>query len=668
MSEQRTTPEPADGGPAANHPFAASDDGARPCRYLLTMFPYPSGDLHMGHAEVFAITDVVARHWRAKGFDVLNPVGWDSFGLPAENAAIRRGEHPAVFTEANIATQAASIERYGVSFDWSRRLHTHEPAYYRWTQWLFARLHERGLAYRAEAEVNWCPHDRTVLANEQVVDGACERCGTAVVARSLTQWFFRTTAYADRLLDDMTLLEPGWPAHVLTMQRNWIGRSVGPDGEPTYRLHDWLISRQRYWGAPIPVVHCAACGEVLVPDDELPVELPHLEGDHLAPGGVSPLAAARDWVETTCPRCGGRAERDTDTMDTFVDSSWYFLRYLSPGYDGGPFRPEDAARWMPTALYVGGVEHATMHLLYARFVTKVLYDMGLVPSPEPYARLMNQGQVVNHGRAMSKSLGNGVDLAAELDRHGVDAVRLAMLFAGPPEDDVDWADVSPGAMRTFLARVLRLVPAPGPSSSRGSSVSRPGSRHARPAELRRTVHRTVHDVDGLVEAGRFNVAIARLMELVGEVRRAASADVGTSDGGTHDGGTHDGAEAYREAVSAVAVLLSLFAPFTAQELWERLGRTTSVATQPWPEVDPAYLVTSEVEAVVQVDGRVRDRMPVLTDVAPAELERAALARPAVTRAIGGRPVRRVVVRPPRLVNVVTGPGRTPDETPGVLPA
>jgi leucyl-tRNA synthetase len=638
MSETRATPEPVGSDPAEARLFEASDDGARPRRYLLTMFPYPSGDLHMGHAEVFAITDVVARYWRAKGFDVLNPVGWDSFGLPAENAAIRRGEHPAVYTEANIATQAASIRRYGVSFDWSRRLHTHEPEYYRWTQWLFARLHERGLAYRAAAEVNWCPQDRTVLANEQVVDGACERCGTAVVARSLTQWFFRITAYADRLLDDMTLLEAGWPAHVLTMQRNWIGRGVGPDGESarTYRLHDWLVSRQRYWGAPIPVVHCPECGEVVVPDDELPVELPHLEGAELQPPAspsdtevVSPLAGARDWVATTCPSCGGPAERDTDTMDTFVDSSWYFLRYLSPGYDGGPFRTEDAARWMPAALYVGGVEHATMHLLYARFVTKVLYDMGLVPSPEPYARLLNQGQVVNHGRAMSKSLGNGVDLATELDRHGVDAVRLAMLFSGPPEDDVDWADVSPDAMRKFLARVLRLVP----TGSTGAD---------RPDTLRRTVHRFVHEIDGLVEAGRFNVAIARLMELVSEVRRATS----------EIGGAGAGAETYREAVEGVAVLLSLFAPHTAQDLWERLGRTTPVAAQPWPEVDPALLVIAEVEAVVQVDGKVRDRMQVSADVAPVELERMALARPAVARAVGDRAVRRVVVRPPHLVAVV----------------
>jgi leucyl-tRNA synthetase len=641
MNEQRPTTGPAGDPSSGDGLFEAADDGVRPRRYLLTMFPYPSGDLHMGHAEVFAITDVVARYWRAKGFDVLNPVGWDSFGLPAENAAIRRGEHPAAYTEANIATQAASIRRYGVSFDWSRRLHTHEPDYYRWTQWLFARMHGQGLAYRAAAEVNWCPQDRTVLANEQVVDGACERCGAVVVRRSLTQWFFRITAYADRLLDDMALLEPGWPPHVLTMQRNWIGRQDGPDG-PTYRLHDWLVSRQRYWGAPIPVVHCPVCGEVVVPDDQLPVELPYLAGDQLVPGDVSPLAGARDWVRTACPRCGGPAERDTDTMDTFVDSSWYFLRYLSPGYDGGPFRPEDAARWMPAALYVGGVEHATMHLLYARFVTKVLYDMGQVPSPEPYARLMNQGQVVNHGKAMSKSLGNGVDLAAELDRHGVDAVRLAMLFSGPPEDDVDWSDVSPEAMRKFLARVLRLAPA----DDRWSSVSTPGSRHARPAQgqtLRRMLHRTVHDVDGLVDAGRFNVAIARLMELVGKVRRATS-----------DGGASVGPDVHREAVEAVAVMLSLFAPHTAQALWNGLGHATPVAAQPWPAVDPALLVTSEAEAVVQVDGKVRDRLVVPADVAAADLERVALARPAVGRAVGDRPVRRVVVRPPHLVNVVLG--------------
>ena len=292
--------------------FEAKDDGSRPRRYLLTMFPYPSGDLHMGHAEVFALADVVARYWRLRGFDVLFPIGWDSFGLPAENAAIRRGEHPATFTYDNIETQARSLRRYGVSFDWTRRVHTSDPEYFRWTQWLFLTMHERGLAYRAAGVVNWCPQDATVLANEQVVNGRCERCGSVVEARELTQWYLRITDYADRLLDDMDALRGSWPEHVLAMQRNWIGRTAHEDGSTTYRLHDWLVSRQRYWGAPIPIVHCAACGEVPVPEDELPVLLPEW------PGTAGPV---------DCPRCGGPAQRETDTLDTFVDSSWYFLRW-----------------------------------------------------------------------------------------------------------------------------------------------------------------------------------------------------------------------------------------------------------------------------------------------------------------------------------------------------
>ncbi|WP_125778349.1 class I tRNA ligase family protein [Antribacter gilvus] len=635
----------------ARRSFAARDDGSRPRRYLLTMFPYPSGDLHMGHAEVLALEDVVARWWRAKGFDVLNPVGWDSFGLPAENAAIRRKEHPAWFTETNIATQAASIRRYGVSFDWSRRLHTHDPAYYRWTQWLFLRLHAHGLAYRAAAEVNWCPQDATVLANEQVVDGRCERCGATVTRRTLTQWFVRTTAYADRLLDDMALLEDGWPAHVLQMQRNWVGREATPEGT-TYRLHDWLVSRQRYWGAPVPIVHCPACGEVPVPEDRLPVTLPHLAGQELRPRGTSPLASAREWVETDCPRCGAPAERDTDTLDTFVDSSWYHLRYLSPGFEGGPFQPEDAARWTPVSLYVGGVEHATMHLLYVRFVHKFLFDLGMVPTPEPFAALLNQGQVVNEGRAMSKSLGNGVELGAELDRHGVDAVRLAMVFAGPPEDDVDWADVSPAAMRRFLSRALRLADlVPDDGGVVSARVAPPASTGS--PGLRAAVHRAVHECDELLEARRFNVVVARLMELVTTVRRAAEASPAEVTGPAGPGSAV-GQRDLREAVEAVAVVLSLFAPYTAEELWARLGHRTPVAEAAWPEVDPALLGAEVVEAVVQVGGKVRARLTVVPDVSAAELEAAALALPEVVRALGGRPVRRVVVRPPHLVSVVPG--------------
>ncbi|WP_069385299.1 leucine--tRNA ligase [Cellulosimicrobium cellulans] len=796
--------------------FRARDDGTRPRRYLLTMFPYPSGDLHMGHAEVFALEDVVARYWRLRGYDVLNPIGWDSFGLPAENAAIRRGENPAVFTETNIATQAATARRYGVSFDWSRRLETHRPEYYRWTQWLFLRLLEHDLAYRATAPVNWCPQDRTVLANEQVVGGRCERCGTPVVQRELTQWFVRVTAYADRLLDDMAALEGAWPERVLAMQRHWIGRSEGarvrfdvagyedaapaastpvtvfttrPDTLPgatflavapespvaaalcapdradalvalcrdardageiarsgpgggrgvflgawavhpvtgarlpvwaadyvlpgygtgvvlgvpahderdaafarahglsvgdgatwpsvedatgrleatghgeratSYRLRDWLVSRQRYWGAPVPVVHCATCGVVPVPDDELPVRLPDLAGDDLLPRGRSPLAspAADAWRRVPCPRCGANAERDPDTLDTFVDSSWYFLRYCSPGSSGlpddVPFRPDDARRWMPAAQYVGGVEHAILHLLYSRFVTKVLHDLGWVDVVEPFATLLNQGQVLYGGRAMSKSLGNGVELGGQLDRWGVDAVRLAMVFAGPPEDDVDWADVDPAAMRRFCDRVLRLADAvaasgtsptgPAPDSRGITPDARPGTRaHA----LRRATHRTVHDAEDLLERSRFNVVVARLMELVNAARRAEA------DGHGRDENAAAHTAAVREAAETVAVLLGMFAPYTAEEAWERLGHAPSVADAGWPRVDPTLLVDDTVEAVVQVDGRVRGRVVVPADVDDATLRDRALALPGVSRAARGREVVRVVVRAPRLVNVVT---------------
>ena len=817
--------------------FRARDDGSAERRYLLTMFPYPSGDLHMGHAEVFALEDVVARYWRHLGYDVLNPVGWDSFGLPAENAAIRRDENPAVFTEANIATQARSIRRYGVSFDWSRRLQTSDPAYMRWTQWLFVRLVERGLAYRATAPVNWCPQDGTVLADEQVVGGACERCGTPVVRRDLTQWFLRITDYADRLVDDMDALVGHWPEKVLAMQRHWIGRSEGarveftvvrgpdgggPDGggarppqagpravpafttrpetlfgvtflavapeadvaralcapehaealetyraatlarsdverqttsreqtgvflgtwvrhpatgeqlpvwaadyvlpgyasgvvmgvpahderdrrfaerhglpvravlalgdgegateardvvvrsaggglsldglspaqaaartlewlcahgrggpQVTYRLRDWLVSRQRYWGAPVPVVHCASCGEVPVPDDELPVRLPDLRGEALAPRGVSPLAGAEDWVRTACPRCGREARRDTDTLDTFVDSSWYFLRYCSPAYTAGPFDPEAVRRWLPVAQYVGGVEHAVLHLLYSRFVTKVLHDMDLVDVVEPFTTLLSQGQVINQGRAMSKSLGNGVDLGAQLDAYGVDAVRLTMVFAGPPEEDVDWADLSPGSMQRFLGRVLRVAQdVTSPAAAGSWSTSSPAAAGGHEA-LRRTTHRTVHEVTGLLEASRFNVAVARVMELTNAARRAIDTGPGAAD------------PAVREAAESLAILLSLFAPYTAEEMWAALGHEPSVAVAGWPPVDPALLAESTVEAVVQVDGRVRDRVTVDASVGEDELRQTALAREAVRRAVAGRAVVRVVVRAPRVVNVVT---------------
>ncbi|WOQ18934.1 leucine--tRNA ligase [Raineyella sp. W15-4] len=795
--------------------FVPLDDGTRERRYVLDMFPYPSGDLHMGHAEAFVMGDVVARYWKLRGYDVMHPIGWDSFGLPAENAAIKRNAHPAEWTYRNIETQARSFKRYGLSLDWSRRLHTSDAEYYRWTQWLFLRFFERGLAYRKDSMVNWCPNDQTVLANEQVVQGHCERCGAAVTKRKLNQWYFKITDYAQRLLDDMAQLEGHWPDRVLAMQRNWIGRSEGayvdftveghegpvtvfttrPDtlfgatffvvapeseladqicapaqraafddyleatkrvsdierqsterpktgvflgryatnpvndeklpvyaadyvladygtgavmavpahdqrdldfartfgvpvrmvvdtGQPdpaetgvatagdgtyvnsgdldgladkasgvatmidrleatgrgrraiTYRLRDWLLSRQRFWGAPIPIVHCPACGDVAVPDDQLPVELPDLRGEDLAPKGTSPLAgpAATAWREVVCPSCGGPAERDTDTMDTFVDSSWYFFRYCSPGFADGPFDTADVARWMPVDQYVGGVEHATLHLLYSRFFTKVLHDMGLVTFTEPFRRLLNQGQVINEGKAMSKSLGNGVDLGEQIDRFGVDAIRLTVVFAGPPDEDIDWADMSPASSLKFLQRAYRLATevtsAPGTDPAGGDSA------------LRHVTHRTVHDVTQLLDDQRFNVVVARIMELVNAARKAVDGAAGPAD------------PAVREAVEFVTVALSTIAPYVAEEMWEALGGAPSVADATWPTADPALLVVDTVTCVVQIQGKVRAKLLVAPTISDSELEALALADPAVRRSLDGRGIRKVIVRAPKLVSIV----------------
>ncbi len=794
--------------------FHASDDPAddRPRTYLLDMFPYPSGDLHMGHAEAYAIADAIIRYHFHRGYNVLHPIGWDAFGLPAENAAIRNNTHPADWTYANIETQAASFRRYAVSFDWSRRLATCDPEYYRWNQWLFLRFYERGLAYRKDGYVNWCPVDQTVLANEQVIAGKCERCGSEVIRRLLTQWYFKITEYADRLLSDMVPLEGNWPDRVLLMQRNWIGRSEGaeirfpvegrdepvtvfttrpdtlygatffviaadsplaqevcapeqrealaeyltqvrkltdierqsvdrpktgvflgrhavnpangeripvwaadyvlPDygtgaimavpahdqrdldfartfglpvrvvvdtgeadpavsgiathGDGTlvnsgpidaldkfaaiarmteilaeqgegraavsYRLRDWLVSRQRFWGTPIPIVYCQACGEVPVPDEQLPVVLPDLRGQDLAPKGVSPLAAAEDWVTTECPKCGGTARRDTDTMDTFVDSSWYFLRYCSPAYMSGPFNVEAVRRWAPVDLYVGGVEHAILHLMYSRFFVKVLYDMGMVDFTEPFTRLLNQGQVINQGRAMSKSLGNGVNLGEQLAAHGVDAIRLTMIFASPPEDDIDWADMNPDAQVKFLGRVWRLA------GEAGAAATGPG---AGDGELRKVTHRTIDEFTRLVESSRLNVAVARLMELASATRRAIDSGPGAAD------------PAVREAAETLVVLLSIFAPYTAEECWELLGHEPSVALVGWPSADPALLVEDLVTCVVQVNGKLRDRLEVPPGIGDDELRELALAAPGAVRAVDGASVRTVIVRAPRLVNVVT---------------
>ena len=788
-------------------------DDKRPKKYVLDMFPYPSGDLHMGHAEAYALGDVISRYWVQKGFNVLHPIGWDAFGLPAENAAIKRNEDPRIWTYENIATQKASMRRFACSFDWDRVFNTCDPEYYRWNQWLFLQLYKRGLAYRKDSAVNWCPGCQTVLANEQVVAGLCERCDSAVTKKKLNQWYFKITDYADRLLDDMEQLEGKWPEKVLMMQRNWIGRSMGAnvkfaiDGLPepvtiyttrpdtlygatffvvaadselaaklaagtevekefnaylekikaasdidrlatdrpktgvflgryainpvngeklpiwasdyvladygtgaimavpahdqrdldfaramklpvrvvvetgeedpnetgiatggdgvlvnsealnglkkeeaitkiiaqlekdglgkasrNYRLRDWLVSRQRYWGTPIPIVHCEKCGEVPVEEKDLPLQLPLAEGLDLKPKGTSPLGAATDWVNVACPKCSGPAKRDTDTMDTFVDSSWYFLRYPSSTNHDEPFSRKDIDTWLPVDQYVGGVTHAILHLLYSRFFTKVLNDIGMLDFNEPFTRLLNQGMVLMDGSAMSKSRGNLVRLSDELAHHGVDAIRLSMVFSGPPEDDVDWSDVSPSGSVKFLSRAWRLS---------GDVTSAPGvDFKSGDVSLRKATHKALHDGSFAVESFRFNVAVARMMELVNATRKAIDSGCGAAD------------PAVREATEAIAIMLSLVAPFTAEEMWERLGHAPAVALAGWPEVDPTLLVADAVEAVIQINGKIKERIEVSPNITDAEIEALALAHPTIVAELAGSTPKKVIARAPKLVNIV----------------
>jgi leucyl-tRNA synthetase len=746
----------------------------------------------------------------------MHPIGWDAFGLPAENAAIKRGLDPREWTHENIEQQKASMRRYACSFDWDRVLQTCDPIYYRWNQWLFLEFYKRGLAYRKNSNVNWCPSCQTVLANEQVVQGLCERCDTLVTKKSLTQWYFKVTDYADRLLDDLDQLEGKWPAKVIAMQRNWLGRSEGAnvkfavqgrkelvtvfttrpdtlygatfmviaadsdlaselaaDAEPTirmkflsylektkqttdidrlaadrektgvflgrfatnpfsgreipiwasdyvlsdygtgaimavpahderdmgfakemklpvitvvdtgeedptisfiatsgdgvvvnsgelnglrgsqaieraiellesknlgsrarnYRLRDWLISRQRYWGTPIPIIHCEVCGEVPAPQHLLPVELPSSEGFDLQPRGTSPLGAASHWLNVDCPKCGKPAQRDSDTMDTFVDSSWYFLRFLSPQSEEVAFDQDQAKLWAPVDQYVGGVTHAILHLLYSRFFTKVLYDMKMVEFDEPFSRLLNQGMVLMNGSAMSKSRGNLVRLSEQLDEHGVDAVRLTMAFAGPPEDDMDWADVSPSASGKFLARAFRIAQDvksdPGVEAARGD------------ASVRRATHRFLAAFEESIERFKFNVGVAKCMELTNALRKALDTGVGGSD------------PAVREGAEELAKALSLFAPYTAEEMWEKLGHEPSVALAQFRKVEPGLLSEESLTAVVQVDGKLRDKFEVSTTITEEELRNLALSSPAVIKLLAGSSPKQVIVRAPKLVNIAT---------------
>jgi leucyl-tRNA synthetase len=782
---------------ADEHTWEVSNEpDDRPNAYVLEMLPYPSGEPHIGHLKTYSVGDAVAHFARRNGHRVLHPMGYDAFGLPAENHAIKTGSHPRESTEAAIREFQRQFRDWGISIDWTREFGTHEPSYYRWTQWIFLRLYERGLAYRKEAAVKWCPKDQTVLANEQVIDGRCERCGTVVEAKQLEQWFFRITDYADRLLNDMKTID--WPPHVVAMQENWIGRSEGaevvfrceqlgidypvfttrpdtifgatffvlapehPDvlrmsdspevrdyvnrslnesveergdehkektgvplgqtvtnpatgeeipvwvadyvlmeygtgavmGVPAhderdyefadkfgieirrvidcgelpctddgpmvnsgrfdglhnreayeqiidclesegkgrhsvnYRLRDWLLSRQRYWGCPIPMLYCETDGLVPVPDDQLPVELPDIED--YTPKGKPPLATAEDWVNTTCPKCGGPARRETDTMDTFVDSSWYFLRYCDPRNDRAAWDREAVDMWMPVNQYIGGIEHAILHLMYARFFVKALADMDLVGVQEPFARLFTQGMITRHGAKMSKSRGNVVSPEELIERFGVDAARCYILFIGPPSMDADWQDAGIGGVHRFLSRLWT-------AAAEAGSPESPTDEHSDGGELLRKAHWAIDKVTHDMQADfGFNTAIAAVMELTNEIyKQRDSAPPGD----------------LRFAIATAGSLIFPFAPHLGSEVYEQMtGRR--VWEEPWPQADPALLERDEIQLVVQVNGKLIDRLAAPSGATQDELEELARGSAKLAARLDGGEIVKTVVVPGKLVNFV----------------
>lgn len=814
--------------------YKADEQSVKPKFYALAMFPYPSGNLHMGHVRNYSIVDVIARFKRMQGFNVLHPIGWDSFGLPAENAAIKNQTPPAEWTWKNIANMKRQLQEMGISYDWDREVATCHPDYYKFTQWMFLEFYKHGLVYKKKAAVNWCPSCATVLANEQVVDGACERCETTVTKKDLEQWFFKITDYAQVLLDDLDKL-PGWPDKVKTMQKNWIGRSEGtevdftvenrtdkirvyttrvdtiygvsyvvlapehplvkelvagteyekevqafidkmkglneitrtstetekeglftgayclnpyngkkvpiwianyvlfeygtgavmgvpahderdfefatkyqlpisrvirPEGMPVeekdqplneaytedgfmvnsgeydglnnmdawekmsdeaeredfgqrkvnFRLRDWLISRQRYWGAPIPMVYCEHCGIVPVPQDQLPVMLPD---DVVFKAGENPLTTSESFRETTCPTCGGRAHRETDTMDTFMCSSWYYLRYTDPRNNTLPFSKQAADQWMNVDQYVGGVEHAILHLLYSRFFTKALRDFGYLKVDEPFANLLTQGMVCLDGSKMSKSKGNIVSPEEIIGKYGADTARLFILFAAPPERDLEWNDQGVEGCYRFLNRVWRLVgqyagilkadkeaQTLAQPSEKNQTTRAFGELNAADKEMRRQTHLTIQRVTTDIGARyNFNTAVSAIMELVNALylyKEQPNAKV----------------EVAREALESILILLAPFAPHMTEELWRELGRNESIHKQTWPQVEEAALVQEEVTVILQVNGKLRERIQVPAEISAQELEQQIRNLPKLKEWTQGKEIVKVITVPGKLVNLV----------------
>ena len=798
--------------------FKVIEDDEKEKYYCLEMFPYPSGKLHMGHVRNYSIGDVIARFKKMNGFNVLHPIGWDSFGLPAENAAIAHQIHPDIWTTENIAEMRYQLKRLGISYDWDREVATCKPDYYKWTQWLFIKFFEKGLVYKKKSPVNWCPSCETVLANEQVVSGKCERCDSVVVKKNLSQWYFKITDYAERLLDDIDKLD-GWPEKVKMMQKNWIGKSVGaevqfkidgsdealdvfttrPDtifgatfmvlapehpltneltdgtefekpvkefqvklqhlseiertatdvekdgmfigryainpftgkkipvyianyvlmdygtgaimavpahderdfdfakkydleiipvvdpesedidvndlkkafvaegkminsgeydgfnnrdaiekiiedlnvkgiGKKTinYRLRDWLISRQRYWGVPIPVVTCEKCGEVAIPESELPLLLPI---DVKFTGkGESPLTTSETFLNAKCPKCGGAAKRETDTMDTFVDSSWYFLRYTDAHNDDEIFSSENAKYWMDVDQYIGGVEHAILHLLYSRFFTKVMYDIGLSPVDEPFKNLLTQGMVLKDGSKMSKSKGNVVSPDEIIKKYGADTARLFILFAAPPERDLEWSDEGVEGAFRFLNRVWRVVEEFTGSLKSGEVLIRDKDDKNLNYSLNKTLKKVTEDIN---ERFNFNTAISSVMELVNDLYKYKEIKKDNLN-----------MELLTDVIEKLITIMSPFAPHFAEELWEISGNEGSVYLMNWPKYDEDALVKDEIEIVVQVNGKVKERLTVSTDITKEDLEKTALNDEKIVKLIEGKKVLKVIVVPSKLVNIV----------------
>lgn len=800
--------------------YQTKEDSPKPKYYVLEMFPYPSGNLHMGHVRNYSIGDVVARFKTMQGYNVIHPMGWDAFGLPAENAAIKRQIHPAEWTWDNIANMKRQLKSMGLSYDWNREVATCHPDYYKWTQWLFLEFYKRGLVYKKKAAVNWCPSCATVLANEQVVGGRCERCDSVVEKKDLEQWFLKITDYADRLLEDLDKL-PGWPEKVKTMQYNWIGKSVGaevtfkteaghdltvfttrpdtiygvtymvlapehplveelikgkpeesnvkefvrkvrrmssidrmstelekegvftgsyainpmnneripiyvanyvlieygtgivmgvpahdqrdfefarkynlaikvvvqPEGEKldgstmteafpavgklvnsgpfdgldsdiaqekiiaymedkgigkrqvNYRLRDWLISRQRYWGVPIPFIYCDKCGVVPVKEEDLPILLP--TDVEFKPGGDSPLTTSPTFLNTTCPKCGGPARRETDTMDTFVDSSWYFLRYCDPKNTEEPFAKSKVDYWMNVDQYIGGVEHAILHLMYSRFFTKVLYDMGLVSYDEPFQNLLTQGMVLKDGSKMSKSKGNVVSPEEIIAKYGADTARLFILFAAPPERDLEWSDQGVEGCYRFLNRVWRLVASYYPKVKDVQPCNEAFSTEDK--ELRRIIHSTIKKVtEDISQRFNFNTAISAIMEMVNSLYHY-------NDTVAED---KQNLALIKFGLKNLVLLLAPFAPHISEELWQHLGGSFSVHQESWPSYDPASLEMDEITLVIQINGKVRDKLDVPKNISKEDLQAKVLAEPRIKKYIEGKEVVKVVIVPGKLINVV----------------